>query len=80
MSMSRRYTVSVATGWMPHYNHSVGRYVRTRGEFLDALRSASEKQSERTGVEHNYQPVELGEVQGVTEEGMDATRRAHFKA
>lgn len=70
---------AVRTSWVPHYNHSVGRYVRTEAEFRSALSQASDDMSARTNIDHSYVPVEAGdrEAMGVTDAGMDASRKAH---
>lgn len=43
----------------PHYNHSVGKYVRSDRDYRDALRRASDTQSAVTGIDADYQPVDL---------------------
>jgi putative FmdB family regulatory protein len=60
-----------------HYNLAVGGHVRSRQHFRDELRAASDRASARTGIEHNMVPVDLRDKAelGVTDEGMDATRR-----
>lgn len=44
------------------YNPSVGSYVANQREFRDKLKKASDEQSERTGVTHNYVPFDTREV------------------
>lgn len=79
---SRRYSFSVSRGFTPHYNHSVGKYVNNYQEFKDELSRASESASERLGIEHNFQPIDGTDKSaiGVTDEGMDETRRRHSNA
>lgn len=43
--------------FQPHYNHAVGKFVRSQREFDDALKRASHSASERTGIHHNYEPI-----------------------
>jgi hypothetical protein len=59
----------------------VGRYVRTRGEFLDALQKGSEEASAVMNRDVRYEPVDLREKDalGVTEAGLDETRRYRRK-
>lgn len=55
--------------WVPHFNASVGAYVRSEAEFKAKLNQGSDKASEATGIEHNYQMIPAGERVGVTETG-----------
>jgi hypothetical protein len=45
-----------------HWNHSVGKPVSSMRQFKDDLARASERQSEVTGMEHRYVPVDMSEV------------------
>ena len=58
-----------------HYNPTVGQHISTSAQFRSELTRASDIQSERTGIAHNYQPVDIDDPQslGVTGEGLDAT-------
>lgn len=49
----------------PHYNHAVGRWVTSDRDFRDALKQASDANSEATGMEHNYEPRYPGDVASV---------------
>lgn len=69
------HSVSVLPAFQGHFNHSVGAYVSSMREFKDHLKRGSEAQSLRTGVDHNYVPVDPGEGRGVTESGLDETRK-----
>lgn len=53
-----------------HMNTSVGAPVSSMQGFKDGLARRSEEAFNRTGVEHNFQPVDLGDKQtlGVTSE------------
>lgn len=73
--MKRVYSASVLTAFQPHFNHSVGKYVRSMREFKDALNQGSDEMSNRLGHEHRYVPLESGEAPGVTEEGLDSQKR-----
>lgn len=77
--MGRDYSFFVKTPFQPHYNTAVGQYVRTQAEFESHLSRLSDAQTERTGILHNYQPVEIGDrdAYGATEEGMDDYYRTH---
>ena len=69
-------------GMSEHWNTALGNYVSNERQFKDGLKIASENATMLTGVEHNYQPVDLKDTKrlGVTEEGLDATRAAQVKA
>lgn len=56
----------------PHWNNTLGRGVSGMREFNDGLKRASDEATARTGIPHNYQPVEWGDKQalGVTGEGI----------
>lgn len=56
--LRRKFSVNVASTFKPHFNNAVGQYVRNEQEFRDALKRGSEQQSERTGMEHNYTPID----------------------
>jgi len=47
--------------FQPHFNHAVGKAVTNRREYLDELKRASDKQSETTGIDADYQPVDLND-------------------
>lgn len=59
-----------------HYNTAVG-YVNNSRELDDKLKEHSERQSNYTGTEHNYERVDLREKDalGVTDEGLDSTMK-----
>lgn len=74
--MRRDYsTVSFSRSFQPHFNHSVGKFVNNKREFSDELKRASESASLRTGIDHNYKPIEMNEAPGVTNEGLDETAK-----
>lgn len=41
-----------------HFNNSTGKYVSNRRDFSDQLKRKSDEMSERTGMHHNYVPVD----------------------
>jgi hypothetical protein len=78
---TRRFSFSLGTPFAEHYNPSTGKRVRTRSGFASELSRQSDEASERTGIEHNYVPVDPRESPsslGVTEEGLyETARRRH---
>jgi len=60
--LRRRFTFAPAPVMHEHWNHSVGKPVSSMRQFKDDLARASERQSEVTGMEHRYVPVDMSEV------------------
>ena len=76
----RRFSFSIKTAVPAHYNHAVGAYVRNEQDVKDALKRAAEKQYDALGYSSDFtylNPADMSEAThlGVTEEGMDSTRR-----
>lgn len=68
-------------GMETHFNHTVGTVVSNMGQFKSELHKASDEVSERTGMEHKFEPVDTGDpaAHGVTDEGLDSTRKMRRK-
>ena len=80
---SRDFSFRVTRGIPEHFNQSVGAYVSNERQLRDTLKVISEEQSLRLGVDHNYEylsPADMADPQshGVTEEGLDESRKAHY--
>lgn len=63
-----------------HYNTAVGEFITSKQQFYDGLKRQSEVASIRTGIDHNYEPLDPSDMaeassHGVTEEGLDITRK-----
>lgn len=56
---TRRFSFNLPSSFQPHYNPSVGRYVRNEADFKAALSKASDDASEYTGVVHKFVPQDL---------------------
>jgi hypothetical protein len=65
----RVYTPGPNCFFQPHWNRSVGRWVTSRADFVDALHRKGDEQSERLGLEHRYEPHDHGDRIGVTDDG-----------
>lgn len=50
------------TGLVPHFSHTVGKYVQSNRDFDDALKRKAEENTIRTGAEHSYVRVDPGDV------------------
>ena len=73
----RRWSLAIQTGMPTHYNQALGKEVSSQRQVKEGLKIASEEATERTGIDHDFQPVDLRDKEGlgVTEEGMEATNR-----
>lgn len=73
--MVRVFSFTVKTSMQEHHNHTTGQMVSSDKQFRDQLKRQSEEATIRTGIEHNFQPVDANDKQtfGVTNEGLDAT-------
>jgi hypothetical protein len=63
-----------------HFSHTVGGYVNNERQLRDALKEMSDTESERVGMDHNYEYLTRSEmadasVHGVTEEGLETTHK-----
>ena len=73
----RRASFVFRRGMAPHYNEATGSYVSSNRQFKDELKRKSEEATIRTGMEHNFQPVDVTEAKalGVTDDGLEVTHR-----
>ena len=80
----RVYDVQVVRPMHEHMNHTTGTLVSDMRGFRDALKRKSEEATLRTGVEHNYEPVDPADMKKVVEDsgavGLDSTNRARHAA
>jgi hypothetical protein len=81
----RQFSFNVQPSMAEHFSHTVGGYVNNERQFRDALKEMSDNESERVGMEHNYEYLTRAEMadpsaHGVTDEGLDTTERAHYVA
>lgn len=82
----RRFSFAIKSSIPAHYNHSVGAYVRNEQDMRDHLKRAAESQATRLGYETEFEYIPPGDLAtqpatfGVTEEGLDETRRRHHDA
>jgi len=59
------------------YSPSTGSYVSSERDLADQLKVASEAASNRTGISHNFVPIDMRDraQTGQTDDGLDATIR-----
>jgi hypothetical protein len=75
--MVRRASFQFRRSMAAHFNQSTGTYVSNEREFADGLKLASEEASARTGMDHNFIPVDVTDMKalGVTDEGLEHTKK-----
>ncbi len=80
--MRRGYSFSFVRSMAEHFNNSTGQYVSNSRDFGDQLKRKSEEASLRTGMDHNFVPVDVTDAKalGVTDEGLEETHRRHHDA
>src|SRR5688572_16350362 len=66
---------SIAAPMQDHFNTAVNKPISSMRTLKAELNRKSEELTERTGIPHNYQPVDLRDKEGlgVTDEGLDST-------
>lgn len=74
-AMVREYSFSIKPMMKEHMNNTTGQVVSSERQFKDQLKRQSEMATIRTGIEHNFVPVDIQDkaTLGVTNEGLDAT-------
>lgn len=72
-TFKRRFSFTFQPPMAEHFNTTVNKPISSMRQFRDELKRASAEATERTGIEHDYQPVEWGDTEalGVTNEGID---------
>lgn len=75
--LKRVFGFSLVKPMQEHYNPTTGTVVSNSRQFRDGLKVASDRETARTGIEHNYVEVDPTDAKalGVTEEGLDTTAR-----
>lgn len=78
--LARVFSFNTTVLFEPHFNASVGKYVRNQAEFNSELSRLSDDMSERVGMTHNFVPVDQQDRQafGVTDEGQENFDRVHY--
>lgn len=65
-----------------HYNLAVGAYVSSDSDLREKLKAASEQASIKTGIDHDYRPVDMRDRERfkVDGSGLESTARARHDA
>jgi hypothetical protein len=79
--LKRKYSFSHKPAMQEHFNATVGQPISSMTKFKDALARRGEEYHHYTGIETNYQPLDLSDTQAckVTNEGLDSTNRVRIK-
>lgn len=74
-AMVRIFSFSVKPIMVEHMNRTTGQLVSSEKQFADQLKRQSEEASIRTGIEHNFVPVDTQDkaTLGVTDAGLRET-------
>lgn len=75
ISMSRVFSFNVKPVMQEHMNRTTGQLVSSERQFKDQLKRQSEEATIRTGLEHNFVPVDTQDkaTLGVTDAGLRET-------
>lgn len=78
-AMQRLWSAPAVHRFVEHFSQATGQEVGSQRQFREQLKRASEEATIRTGIPHNYVPVDLRDkaATGVTDAGMEATHKAH---
>lgn len=58
LGLRRKYTVSFAPVMQSHFNSTVGKPISDMNQFRDELKRSSDAATERTGIVHDFQPID----------------------
>jgi len=72
----RVFAVSLQRPMQEHFNSTVGKPISDMRQFKRELARKGAEYTERTGIETNYQPVDMGDRKalGVTDDGLPGSR------
>lgn len=73
----RKFSFSFRMPFSDGYAPTLGRHVTGDRDLREGMRIASAQATERTGIEHNFQPIDVRDHKtlGVTEEGLAADNK-----
>lgn len=81
--LKRVWSVSIKKSFQEHFNTTTQRFTRSPGEHRSHLSRLSEHQTVRTGIEHNYVPVDPADAKavfGITDEAHEQVQEQRMKA
>jgi hypothetical protein len=65
-----------------YYDPGTGQMINGRKHLLTVAKDLSDRQTQRTGITHNYVPADMSDTKslGITGEGLDSTYDAQVKS
>lgn len=77
--VKRRYQLAVQRPMHDHYNPTTGTMIGSDRQFREELKKMSEVSTRKTGIEHNYEPIDPELARRTVEEsqavGLESTNR-----
>lgn len=77
--VKRRYQLAVQRPMHDHYNPTTGTVIGSDRQFREELKAMSDKATLKTGIEHNYEPIDPELARRTVEEsqavGLESTNR-----
>lgn len=77
--VKRRYQLAVQRPMHDHYNPTTGTIIGSDRQFREELKRMSEVSTRKTGIEHNYEPIDPELARKTVEEsqavGLESTNR-----
>lgn len=81
--MRRRYSLSIHRPMQDHYNNTTNSMIGSNRQFREELKRQSETATLKTGIEHNFEPIDRSELKKnvVASDGMglESTNRERVK-
>ena len=77
--IKRRYRLAIQRPMHDHYNPTTGTMIGSDRQFREELKAMSEVATKKTGIEHNYEPIDPELARKTVEEsqavGLESTNR-----
>lgn len=79
LPVKRKYQLAVQRPMHDHYNNTTGTVIGSDRQFREELKAMSEVASKKTGIDHDYQPIDPEMARRTVEEsnavGLESTNR-----
>jgi hypothetical protein len=81
--MKRKYSLSIHRPMHDHYNNTTGTMIGSDRQFREELKRQSEAATIKTGIEHNFEPIDRAELKknvvASDGAGLESTNRERVK-
>jgi len=81
--MKRKYSLSIHRPMHDHYNNTTGTVIGSDRQFREELKRQSEAATIKTGIEHNFEPIDRAELKknvvASDGAGLESTNRERVK-